>query len=411
MPQFLPDGNHYLYFSSGNPPDQQGIYAASLDSNERKFIVATNGNAAYVQPGQLLFMTGAALMAQPFDLRNLKLQGEPRRVVEQVDRMQIRTPIAPAVFSASPNGVLAWRRRISFPDSALQWLDRSGKRLGVVGEVANHSNPALSPDDKKLAIAIRDPQTKTRDIWIIDLLRGTKTRLTFDPADDVVAVWSPDGTRIAFTSDRLGQRDIYQKLSDGSGPDELLLVGKGEEKFVDDWSPDGKYVVYDTIQFRPSGFHIYALPLAGDRKPVPLVNTEFISHQGQLSPNGRWLAYRSFEAGRSEVYVQRFTLDSSKSSGKWQISTTGGELPRWRRDGKELFYHFGNTFFVVDVKTEGASFEAGIPKPMFDAATVTNNLIGGGTPFVVTRDGQRFLVLSPVDKEAGAPIEVLVNWR
>ena len=144
---------------------------------------------------------------------------------------------------------------------------------------------------------------------------------------------------------------------------------------------------------------------------MPLVNTEFLSHEGQLSPNGRWLAYRSFESGRSEVYVQGFTLDSAQPRGKWQISTTGGELPRWRRDGKELFYHFGNTFFAVDVKTEGASFEAGIPKPMFDAVTVTNSIVGGGTPFAVTRDGQRFLVLSPVDKEVSAPIEVLVNWR
>ncbi len=161
----------------------------------------------------------------------------------------------------------------------------------------------------------------------------------------------------------------------------------------------------------PVGPRLFALPLAGDRKPVPLVNTEFISHQGQLSPNGRWLAYRSFESGISEVYVQGFPPDSSKSGGKWLISTKGGELPRWRRDGKELFYHFGNTFFAVDVKTEGASFEAGIPRPMFDAATVTNNVVGGSTPFAVTRDGQRFLVLSPVDKEVSVPIEVLVNWR
>jgi Tol biopolymer transport system component/predicted Ser/Thr protein kinase len=407
-PQFLPDGKHYLYFSSGHQPDQQGIYVASLNSTERKFIVAANGNAAYVQPGQLLFMRGDALMAQPFDLRNLKLQGEPRRVAEQVERM-LDIPSAAAIFSASPNGVLAWRRRVSFSESKLQWLDRNGKRLGVVGEAMDYSDPALSPDDKKLAIAIRDPQTKTRDIWIIDLLRGTKTRSTFDPADDPAAVWSPDGTQIAFTSDRLGQRDIYQKLSDGSGSEELLLGGKGEDKFVDDWSTDGKYLVYDALF--PVGPRLFALPLAGDRKPVPLVNTEFISHEGQLSPNGRWLAYRSLESGISEVYVQGFALDSSKPRGKWQISTTGGELPRWRGDGKELFYHFGNTFFAVNVKTEGASFEAGVPKPLFDAASVTENIVGGGTPFVVTRDGQRFLVLSPVDKEVSAPIEVLVNWR
>jgi eukaryotic-like serine/threonine-protein kinase len=305
--------------------------------------------------------------------------------------------------------VLAWRRSASSSEKILQWLDRNGKRLGIVGEAGGYSNLALSSDDRKLAIAIRDPQTKTHDIWIIDLVRGTKTRLTSDPADDLVAVWSPDGTRIAFTSDRLGQRDIYQKLSDGSGPEELLLGGKGENKFVDDWSKDGKYLVYDAWSTaRP---RLFALPLAGERKPVPLVNPEFVSHQGQLSPNGRWLAYRSTESGISEVYVQGFAPDSSKSGGKWLISTKGGELPRWRRDGKELFYHFGNTFFAVDVKTEGASFEAGIPRPLFDAATVTNNIVGGSTPFAVTRDGQRFLVLSPVDKEVSMPIEVLVNWQ
>jgi Tol biopolymer transport system component len=408
-PQFLPDGNHYLYFSSGNPPYQQGIYAASLDSNERRFIVATNANAAYVEPGQLLFMKGDVLMAQPFDLRNLKLQGEPRRVTDQVERLEIRNPIMGAIFSASPNGVLAWRRRNSSSDSTLQWLDRSGKKLGVVGEAADYSNPSLSSDNRKLAVAIRDPQTKTRDIWIIDLLRGTKTRLTFDPADDMAAVWSPDGTRLAFTSNRLGQRDIFQKLSDGSGPDDLLLGGKGEQKFVEDWSSDGKYLLYDTQL--PAALHINVLPLAGDRKPVPLVATEFIAHQGQLSPNGRWLAYRSLESGRSEVFVRGFTLDAAQQRGKWQVSTTGGELPRWRGDGKELFYHFGSTFFAVDVKTEGASFEAGIPKPLFDAATVTNFNSGGSTPFVVTRDGQRFLVIAPVERETGEPLEVLVNWR
>jgi Tol biopolymer transport system component len=410
-PQFLPDGNHYLYLSTSDRPDQPGIYAASLDSSERKFIVATNANVAYVEPGQLLFMRGDALMAQPFDIRNLKLQGEPRRVADHIETMSGGGAVPGATFSASPNGVLAWRHGSNSSESVLQWLDRSGKKLGVVGEAADYSNPSLSSDDRKLAIAIRDPQTKTRDIWIIDLLRGTKTRLTFDPADDMAAAWSPDGTRIAFTSNRLGQRDIYQKPPDGSGPDDLLLGGKGEDKFVDDWSADGKYLVYDTHIYHPAGLHINALPLAGDRKPVPLVNTEFISHQGQLSPNGRWLAYRSLEPGGSEVYVQGFTLDSSKPRGKWQISTTGGELPRWRRDGKELFYHYGSTFFAVDVQTDGASFEAGIPKPLFDAATVTNITVGGSTPFVVTRDGQRFLVLAPVEKEVSEPLEVLVNWR
>jgi Tol biopolymer transport system component len=409
-PWFLPDGNHYLYLSMSNRPDQQGIYAASLDSSERKFIVAANANAAYVEPGQLLFMRGDVLMAQPFDLRKLKLQGEPRRVADHIERIDTVAPYPGAIFSASPNGVLAWRHGSSSPQSVLQWIDRSGKRLGVLGEPADYSNPALSPDDRRLAIGIRDPQTKTRDIWIFDQLRGAKTRLTLDPADDLDSIWSPDGTRIAFTSNRLGQRDIYQTPADGSGSAELLFADKSGQKNVEDWSHDGKYLVYN-YQSPPHPANLYVLPLLGDRKPVPFLNVQYTTQQGQLSPNGRWIAYRSTESGGSEVYVQGFTLDSAQPRGKWQISTTGGDIPRWRGDGKELFYHNGNTFYAVDVKTDGASFEVGIPRPLFDAATITAGGTGTSAPFVVTKDGQRFLILAPSEKVALEPLEVLVNWR
>jgi Tol biopolymer transport system component len=409
-PEFLPDGKHYLYLSLSNRSNQQGIYVASLDSSERKFVVATNNKAAYVQSGQLLFMRGDVLMAQPFDLRSLTLGGEPRPVADHIEMAQNST-IPSANFSASPNGVLVWHRNTQSSQSLLQWVDRSGKRLGVVGEAAEYSNPALSPDDTKLAVGIRDPQTKTRDIWIFDLLRGTKTRFTFDPADDLDSIWSPDGTRIAFTSNRLGQRDIYQKPADGSGSEQLLLGGKGAGKNVEDWSPDGRYLAYN---YQPAGAfaHLYVLPLDGDRKPVPFVNPEFSTQtqHGQFSPNGRWLAYRSTETGRPEVYVQGFTLDPSQPRGKWQVSVAGGELPKWRRDGKELFFHYVDGFFAVDVKTDGASFEAGIPRLLFEAPTVSSapNL---GPPFVVTRDGQRFLVLAQAEKAANQPLDVLVNWR
>jgi Tol biopolymer transport system component len=314
-----------------------------------------------------------------------------------------------ANFSASPDGVLVWHRNTQSSQSRLQWVDRSGKRLGVVGEAAEYSNPALSPDDTKLAVGIRDPQTKTRDIWIFDLLRGTRTRLTFDPADDLDSIWSPDGTRIAFTSNRLGQRDIYKKPADGSGSEELLLGGKGAGKNVEDWSPDGKYLIYN---YQPTGAyaHLYVLPLDGDRKPVAFVNPELSTQQGQFSPNGRWVAYRSNDPGRMEVYVQGFTLDSSQPRGKWQVSVAGGELPRWRHDGKELFFHFADGFFAVDVKTDGPSFQARIPRLLFEIPTVISSPTGGA-PFVVTRDGQRFLVLALVEKTASAPLEVMVNWR
>ena len=404
-PEFLPDGKHYLYFSSGAAPYQQGIYAASLDSNDRTFIVATNTNAAYLQSGQLMFTRGSVLMAQSFDLQSLKLSGEPRPVA---DHLELGTTIPMASFAASPSGVVVWRHAKPSSLSSLQWFDRNGKKLATVGETADYSNPGLSPEDHKLAVCIRDPQTGTRDIWIFDLVRGGKTRLTFDPADDIDPIWSPDGTRIAFTSDRSGQRDIYWKLADGSGPEELLVGGKEAQENVEDWSRDGRYLIYNYIIGHAT---LRVLPLAGDRKPVTYLDTVFSTQESQFSPNGRWVAYYSNESGKQEVYVQGFTLDPSQSRGKWQISTAGGELPRWRRDGKELYYHFGTQYFAVDVKTDGPSFQAGIPKPLFEAHAV-GTTGSSGSPYVVTSDGQRFLVLAATDEKApSSPIDVVVNWR
>jgi Tol biopolymer transport system component len=351
-------------------------------------------------------------MAQPFNLRGLTLTGEPRPVADRIELSSSAqnggvNTLALASFSASPNGVLVWRRNSLSSQSSLQWFDRGGKKLSTVGEPANYSNPSLSPDNTKLAVCIRDPQTNTRDIWVLDLLRGSSTRLTFDPADDLDPVWSPDGTHIAFSSNRAGQRDIYWKLADGSGQEEQLLVGgKGPDKNVEDWSTDGKYLIYNYGV--PN--HLYVLPLAGDRKPVPFMDIRFYTNGGQFSPNGRWVAYRSLEAGKPEIFVQGFNLDPSQPRGKWQVSTAGGELPRWRRDGKELFYHYGEQYFAVDVKTDGKIFEAGVPKPLFSAATVASSA-SGGSPFVVTKDGQRFLVLAQIEKQASQPLDVLVNWR
>jgi Tol biopolymer transport system component/tRNA A-37 threonylcarbamoyl transferase component Bud32 len=401
-PQFLPDGKHYLYLSVSSRPDLQGIYAASLDGGERKRIVASDANAWYVPSGQLLYMRGDVLMAQPFDLRKLLLQGEPHPIADHI----VRTVTAPgAIFAASSNGVLVWRSG-NGSDSLLEWFDRSGKKLGAVGDAADFSNPALSPDDGRLAVGIRDPQTKTRDIWVIDLMRGARTRLTFDPADELNPVWSPDGTRIAFSSNRRGERDVYQKLADGLGQDELLLEAKDGQDSVEDWSADGKYLLYHYQP--PEHNYLYVMPFAGDRKPVPLVKTELHTEQGQFSPNGRWLAYSSYESRKSDIYVQGFTPSPSRPRGKWQVSTAGGSEARWRRDGKELYYYSGGAIMAVDVKTDGASFEAGIPKALFKAPP---GAFGARNHFVVSKDGQRFLVVTPVEETTNTPMQVLVNWR
>jgi serine/threonine protein kinase/Tol biopolymer transport system component len=411
-PEFLPDGKHYLYLSVGKAPDQQGIYVASLDSNDRTFLVATDTQAAWLQSGQLLFTRGSVLMAQPFDLSSLKLSGGPRPVA---DHLQLGPPntIPLASFAASPSGVVAWRHSKPASFSFPQWFNREGKKLAAIGEPADYSNPSLSPDSSRLAVCIRDPQTATRDIWIFDLLRGGKTRLTFDPADDIDPVWSPDGTRIAFTSDRSGTRNIYWKLADGSGPEELVLGGSQAAENVEDWSRDGKYLIYNFGSGTRTA--LWVLPLAGDRKPVTYLDTKFATSESQFSPNGRWVAYYSNESGKPEVYVQGFSLDPSQPRGKWQVSTAGGELPRWSRDGKELYYHVGTQFFAVEVKTDGPSFQAGVPRLLFETNAVNSTGIGtgrGGSPYGVSSDGKSFLVLSATDAKApSAPIDVVVNWR
>ena len=401
-PQFLPDGRHLLYLSQTARQDRQGIYVASLDSSDRHRIVSTDNNAVYSPSGHLLFLRGEVLMAQVFDWKKLRLTGEPVPVVEQVALMGV---IPGATYAVSAAGVLAWRTGFGTANLQMTWLDRAGRKLGTVGDAGDYSNPALSPDDKKVAVGRRDPETKKRDLWVFDLVRGTSTRLTFDPADDLNPVWSPDGKRIAFTSDRKGERNLYEKMADGSGEDELLFESNDGQKNLEDWPADGKFLLYNrqNATMRPN---IFALPLSGAKKPIPIVTGPFTKQMSQLSPNSKWVAYCSNESGRQEVYVEGFPAGANPGRGKSQVSTAGGAEPRWSGDGKELFYLAASTLMSVDVKTGGASFEAGIPKPVFEL-----RLSGSGrNHYVVTRDGQRFLVVAPIEQYATAPIHVLVNW-
>jgi Tol biopolymer transport system component len=245
-----------------------------------------------------------------------------------------------------------------------------------------------------------DPQAKTRDLWVFDLKRGTNSRLTSDPADDLNPVWTRDGNRIFFTSDRKGQRDIYEKRANGIGAETLVFESK-QTKSADDLSADDRYLVYDT---GPTGGlnELWILPLFGERKPFPFVQGKFNATPAQFSPNGRFVAYSSNETGRSEVYVQTFP----EPRWKWQISTDGGYEPAWRRDGKELFYMSQTKLMAAEVKTDTSSFEAAIPKPLFEIPLLTT---GGRNRYVVTADGQRFLFNGVSQGSEGSMI-VVVNW-
>jgi Tol biopolymer transport system component len=350
-------------------------------------------------PGFLIYGRQETLMAQPFDAERLRIMGGPFPVAERVLRM----PLPGSLFSISHNGVLGYRTAVS-NNVQLVWYSREGKRLSTVGEPADYSNPAISPDQKKVAVCIRDPQTKTRDIWVIDLQRGGTSRLTFDPGDDKNPTWSPDGARIAFSSDRKGHFDIYVKPASGAGEEQTLLQSS-EDKIVEDWSPDGQYLAYN-ITPSPGEF----LLSLREHKVAPLQPlVKNVNPQARFCPTRglmpRWFGYTSNESGRSEVYVGSFP--GVVSGGKWQISTHGGSEPIWRGDGKELFYAKGNRLMAIDVNPDGESFQKGLAKELFEAPLAEERR----SNYAVAADGKRFLVNVRVEDTNKAQFTVMVNWR
>ena len=406
-PWFLPDGKHFLYVNRAG--DHRAIFAASLDGKERKRLVEARQAGAYAAPapgskaGHLLFLREATLMAQPLDVERLELTGEPFPVAERVGAY-----LGLPFFTVSANGVLAWRSGGPGDRYKAVWFDRAGKAEETLGPGGIFSGGlALSPDGKRLAVAQTD-QGGNRDIWIVDIARGIPTRFTFDPAIDTGPHWSPDGSRVAFTSDRGSADifDIYQKDSSGSGTEQLLLKGGT----VDDWSPDGRLLLYSVADLKAK-YDLWTFALS-DRKRTPYLQTPFNERQGQFSPDGRWIAYISDESGQYQVYVQSFPT----GAGKFQISTgKGGAQPRWRRDGKEIFYLAPDgRLMAVDVKT-APRFEAGAPKALVDARMPPSALGPVWFYYDISPDGRRFLITTAGDGAAQSapsmPINVVVNWQ
>jgi len=287
-------------------------------------------------------------------------------------------------------------------------LDASGRRTGAVGSPDYYGSFALAPDNRRVAVGILDPSTKTSDIWILDLNSGSRTRFTFDPADDVDPVWSPDGRLVAWSSSRKGTMDLYVKPANGEGQDELLFSST-TPKSIDDWSRDGRYLFFNQRVVGGAGRSIFALPMARGAAGEPLAvrATEFIEWQCRLSPDSKFLAYSSNQSGRPRrVYVQPFPA----TGGRWQVSPTVGTEPQWSADGKELYYVSGNKLMAVPVKTDSSNWEAGIPRILFEARFVSSF----GPPrnrYAVAADG-RFLVntLPEQSQAERSSLSVLVNW-
>ena len=394
-PQFLPDGRHFLYLAATNGKPPSEVRVGALDATETSTVIASEAMPVFAS-GHLFFWRDGKEMAQPFDAGARQVKGDAFVVADQVGQNLGYTS-----FSASATGVMVYARGGVRPTSQLTWLDRSGKQTGTVGEPGDYFNIALSPDEKRVAVTLLTGTPENRDIWLIDSARSVGSRLTSDPANDILPIWSPDGTRIIFGSTRqpIG---IYVKSASGTGQEELLL--KGEEGINPlDWSRDGRFILYFT-QSAKTGWDLHVLPTTGDKKPFPFLQTAFNDDHGAFAPDVRWVAYTSNESGRDEVYVQPFPA----TGGKYRISQNGGTQPLWRGDGRELFFLAPDSTMMAASINAAKGFEAGIPQALFvSGAAFTNNR----HQWAVARDGQRFLINLPQQRSNPTPLTVVVNWQ
>ncbi len=401
VPHFLPDGRQFLFYVSGTP-EVAGIYLGSLDGGTPTRLTASDSGGAFLPPDRVVFVQAGALVARKLDLAGRVLTGDPVPLAERVGV----DSLANGGFAVSAAGAVAYRVG-GGGSRQLTWVDRTGKSVGVAGEPDQNAPrfPELSPDGRHVVMD-RTVQGNI-DIWVRDLLRGGLTRLSFDAMADVMPAWSPDGRRIAFTSYRTGINALYLKPSDGSGAEERLLDSPNT-RVPQDWSRDGRWLLY--YETHPTtGRDLWAVDMTSPDHTLRLVaNTIAEEVLAQVSPDGRWVAYQTNESGRFEVVVQSFP----DVGGKWQVSTAGGVSPRWRADGKELYFLAPDaTMTAVPVTAAGTSFAAGTPVTLFPARIVDGGTLARSRPqYAVARDG-RFLINQPVADATAEPITLILNWN
>lgn len=410
-PEFLPDGTHFLLgvVEPDKPRDQVSMYAGTLENPMESLLVRADSQVIYSEPGYLLYTRAGSLIAHPFDATSRQLAGEPLSLPDPVAFVR---PQRRASFSVSQNNVLAYRQGVSM--SQLTWFDRSGRRLGVVGTPGRYVNPSIAPDGTRIAVTRLAPSITESNIWLFEP-RGERP-LTPSPGMEDYAVWSPDGGRIVYASSDGGFMELYAKDTAASAEEPgVLILKNGQQKMPMDWAPDGQRVVFldSAGAVLPRLPFVYAMA-SRDHVAEPLAANAPASSsredQVQISPDGRWMAYVSDASGSAQVYVRQFPMGQRR----WQVSTEGGFEPKWRGDGRELFYiDSDQQIMSVNVSVRVGSFEAGRPTPLFRTTVLGAPFQNGfvRNEYSVTRDGQRFLINEPIGGSAAYAIRVLVNWR
>jgi eukaryotic-like serine/threonine-protein kinase len=425
-PAFLPDGHHYLFYCLSEIMENRGLYVGSLDARPDKQnfkkIMTTTTNPLYVPSqdsslGQLVFLSEQKLMAQAFDDRRLELVGESVPIADQVGSFSTFP-----LFSASTNGILAYRDGNIVELGQAMWFDRQGKALGTIGEAGYNYELSLSPDGAHAAITWRKTSTLySSDVYLFDLLGGANRRFTFGQGSNQFPAWSPDSSRIAFASNRepgAGVHNLYQKQV-GSLRTEELLLKSGENTFPTSWSHDGRYLLYFSLDPKTK-YDLWVLPMEGDPNPRPFLRTEANEIDGRFSPDARWIAYVSDQSGSNEVYIRGFSPSSaaaaSDADSEIQISKGGGTGPRWRGDGKELFYRAPDgKVMAVEMTANAIAISEGMSKALFavppDLTIRMTNFSGFLQSWDVGKNGSRFLINVPVAESEPKAFNVILNWK
>ena len=397
-PYFLPDGRHFVFLGDAGTTEDHNIRVGSLDSQDSQVLFGAISRIVFAPSGYLLYVNQGALVAVRFDASSLKVTGDTTTIADKIAAVGDNHEFD---FSVSDDGTLAYQS--GSITSQLTWFDRTGKKIATVGEPAGSEHISLSPDGHSVAVGMLDADGRSSDVWLFDLSRSTPSRFTFDQYADGTPLWSPDGKQIIFGSNRIGGKssvDLYQKSASGAS-EEHLLLRSDSAKFATSWSSNGQFILFDNW-VPQSKAAIWMLPLSDPNSAKSVLqSTAFNQAQGQISPDGHFIAYSSDESGRFEVYIQRYP----PSSDKWPISSSSGLQPLWRADGKELFFLTEEQqLMVVEIKT-GSSLETGVPHPLFQ----TPMKMGAGYNYSVASDGQKFLISTPI--EAGeSPMTIVLNW-
>jgi serine/threonine protein kinase len=407
-PEFLPDGRHYLCLRRGSDSGGQlafAIYLVSLDGKTYRFLAESDSRPVYAR-GHIFYQRGRILIAHPFDLSTLEVTGEPVPIAEPVRIMSDRLL---GMFSVSQTGVLAYQaeRADHGEECCMVWLDRTGKQTGLLGKPAIYEDIKISPDGKRVAVMIREPDRRASDLWVFDVARGMKTRLTFDSSYKHFVIWSPDSMRIVFTAVKADKVEMHEIPADGSGGAVRIMESKSM-LFPCDWSPDGRQLIYsETDQIDRSRWSLLSLPLEGDRKPFPVLQEGFPQPPARFSPDGKWIVYDSGMSGTRDLYVTSFP----GPGGKTLIATDGNANGFWRRDGKALIHSQNDQLMETAIDTSGGTLEVGETRALF------SGWIKSAREIDVSADGERILLVvtqetlvpdqRPISPQ---PIVLVVNW-